>query len=207
VKVVEMSNLVVARYTDGRVLKGVTRDFSPNRAMFHIDPQDGSLPEELRFRQLKALFFVNSLDGDPARQDVRGFVHGPVETQQGKKIAVRFRDGEFICGYSLSWSPDREGFFMFPADVHSNNQRIYVITTSTLEVKAGPAAEVLAQRVLVEKPLPGASGVIRRPAGGGPHSQPPSGLRPMPPIGGRRPSGFLPRPPRGGGPERRTGTD
>jgi hypothetical protein len=201
---VDISNLVVARYLDGRTIKGVTRDFSPNRAMFHVDPQDGSPPVELRFRQLKALFFVNSLEGDPARQSVRGFVHGPVETQQGKKVAVRFRDGEFICGYTLSWSPDREGFFMFPADVHSNNQRIYVITASTLEVKAGPAAEVLAQRVLSEAPLPGASGNMRRP--GGRPSTPPSGLRPLPPIGGHRPSGFLPRPPRGGGPERRTGT-
>ena len=201
----DISNLVVARYLDGRTLKGVTRDFSPNRAMFHIDPQDGSPPIELRFRQLKALFFVNSLEGDPARQDVRGFVHGPVETQQGKKIAVRFRDGEFICGYTLSWSPDREGFFMFPADVHGNNQRIYVITGSTLEVKAGPAAEVLAQRVLSEAPLPGSSGVMRRPSGA--RLQRPSGLRPIPPVGGRRPSGFLPRPPGGGGPDRRTGTD
>jgi len=207
---VDISNLVVARYLDGRTLKGVTRDFSPNRAMFHIDPQDGSAPVELRFRQLKALFFVNSLEGDPARQEVRGFVHGPVETQQGKKVAVRFRDGEFICGYTLSWSPDREGFFMFPADVHSNNQRIYVITASTLEVKAGPAAEVLAQRVLSEAPLPGASGTMRRPGGAWPSRSgaPPSGLRPIPPVGGRRPSGFLPRPPRGGGPpERRTGSD
>jgi hypothetical protein len=210
-----MSNLVVARYTDGRALKGVTRDFSPNRAMFHIDPQDGSTPVEVRFRQLKALFFVHSLEGDPARQDVRGFVHGPLETQQGKKIAVRFRDGEFVCGYTLTWSPDREGFFMFPADVHSNNQRIFVITTSTLEVKAGPAAEVLAQRVLAEKPAQRASGILRVPRpqpwnpGQGPArtGTPPSGLRPMPPIGGHRPSGFLPRPPRGGGPDRKTGTE
>ena len=29
----DISNLVVARYLDGRTLKGVTRDFSPNRAM------------------------------------------------------------------------------------------------------------------------------------------------------------------------------
>ena len=204
----EISNLVVARYLDGRVLKGVTRDFSPNRVMFHVDPQDGSTTIELRFRQLKALFFVASLEGDPSRQDVRGFVHGPAETQQGKKIAVRFRDGEFICGYTLSWSPDREGFFLFPADTAGNNQRIYVVTSSTLEVKAGPAAEVLAQRVLSEGTLEGASGTLRRPGlPGTSRNVPPSGLRPMPPIGGRRPSGFLPRPPRGAGPERRTGSD
>jgi hypothetical protein len=192
------------------VLKGVTRDFSPNRAMFHVDPQDGGATVELRFRQLKALFFVASLEGDASRQDIRGFVHGPVETQQGKKIAVRFRDGEFICGYTLTWSPDREGFFMFPADVHGNNQRIYVITNSTVEVKAGPAAEVLAQRVLSEGPPKGASGTMRRPGASGRMQRPgapPSGLRPMPPVGGRRPSGFLPRPPRGGAPERRTGSD
>jgi hypothetical protein len=206
---VEISNLVVVRYLDGHKLKGTTRDFSPNRAMFHLDPQDGSPTVELRFRQLKALFFVNSLEGDPTRQDVRGFVHGPLENQHGKKIAVRFRDGELMCGYTLSWSPDREGFFMFPADVHSNNQRIYVITSATLEVKAGPAAEVLAQRVLSEAPLPGSSGLMRGPGGVRPGraGSPPSGLRPIPPVGGRRPSGFLPRPPRGGGPEGRTGTD
>ena len=199
----DISNLVVARYLDGRTLKGVTRDFSPNRAMFHINPQDGSAPVELRFRQLKALFFVNSLEGDPARQEVRGFVHGPVETQQGKKVAVRFRDGEFICGYTLSWSPDREGFFMFPADVHSNNQRIFVITGSTLEVKAGPAAEVLAQRVLAEAPARGDAPT--RSAPWSPNSLPsrPGTAQP----GGRRPSGFLPRPPRNPPPERRTGTD
>jgi hypothetical protein len=180
--VVEISNLVVARFLDGRVLKGVTRDFSPNRAMFHIDPQDGATTVELRFRQLKALFFVASLEGDPSRQDVRGFIHGPVETQQGKKVAVRFRDGEFICGYTLSWSPDREGFFMFPADVGSNNQRIYVITSSTLEVKRarrprcwrsacrarrrcrGPRARCAAR----VRAAPAGSGRARRPADCGP---------------------------------------
>jgi len=196
---VEISNLIVARYHDGRVLKGVTRDFSPNRAMFHVDPQDDGPTVELRFRQLKALFFVSSLEGDPSRQDVRGFVHGPAETSQGKKIAVRFKDGEFICGYTLSWSPDREGFFLFPADADSNNQRIFVITGSTLEIKAGPAAEVLAQRVLAEAPKGDAA-----PSTADPKRKP---IPIAPPPGSRRPSGFLPRPPRGGGPEQRTGSD
>jgi hypothetical protein len=197
---VEITNLVVARYLDGRLMKGVTRDFSPNRPIFHVDLQDGASAVELRFRQLKALFFVKALDGDPARQDVRGFVHGPAETQQGKKIAVRFRDGEFVCGYTLSWSPDREGFFMFPADANSNNQRIFVITGSTLEIKAGPAAEVLAQRVLAEAPAPGDVPFI-------PADPNRSRANPMPPLGGYRPSGFLPRPPRPGPPEERTGSD
>lgn len=195
----EITNLIVARYLDGRVLKGVTRDFSPNRAILHVDLQDGSPAVELRFKQLKALFFVRELEGDPSRQDVRGFVHGPAETQQGKKIAVRFRDGEFICGYTLSWSPDREGFFLFPANAATNNQRIYVITSSTVEIKAGPAAEVLAQRVLATQAAAAAGEPAEAP------EPPRRNITALPPLAGRRPSGFLPRPPQGG-PERRTGS-
>ena len=204
----EITNLVVARYLDGRVLKGVTRDFSPNRTMFHVDIHGEANTVELRFRQLKALFFVRTFEGDHTRQDLRGFVHGPAETQQGKKLAVRFRDGEFICGYTLSWSPDREGFFLFPADPSSNNQRIFVITNSTLEVKGGPAAEVLAQRVLDEAPTPGDSPSRARDTRRAPSNpaSAPAGL-PVPPMGGRRASGFLPRSPRGGPPEQRTGSD
>ena len=75
--------------------------------------------------------------------------HGtPAETMHGKKIAVRFKDGEVLCGYTLTYTPDRDGFFVFPSDVESNNQRIYVLTAAANEIKAGPAAEQLAQRHL-----------------------------------------------------------
>ena len=137
---------VVARYADGKVLKGSTQDFFPNRPSFHLLPADGSASVEIRCKQLKALFFVRSFEGDAARKDLRGFVAAPPETAQGKKIAVRFKDGELMCGYSLSYTADREGFFVFPADGGSNNSRVYVITSATAEVKAGPAAEALAQR-------------------------------------------------------------
>ncbi|MBI5167970.1 MAG: hypothetical protein HZA61_00640 [Candidatus Eisenbacteria bacterium] len=217
----QIHNLVVARYLDGRILKGVTNDFSPNRPGFHIEVDGTGEVVELRCRQLKALFFVKSFAGDPARQDVRGFVHGPAETAQGRKVAVRFRDGEFVCGYTLSWSPDREGFFLFPADVDSNNQRIYVISVATDEVKAGPQAEALANRMLADETArlgnatPGtathaapaygtgapshASAPIARPSALGPR---PSTLAPRPsglfPAGnstiGPRPSALRPRP-------------
>ena len=86
--------------------------------------------------------------GDPERKDLVGFVAAPPETAQGKKIAIRFQDGEILCGYTLSYAPDREGFFIFPADSGSNNTRIFVVTASTAEVKAGPAAELMIQRLL-----------------------------------------------------------
>lgn len=145
---VETKNLVVARFLDGRVMKGVTHDFTALRPSLHIHVEGTPEGVEVRVRQLKALFFVKSFEGSPARDDVRGFIDGPQENARGRKIAVRFRDGEFMCGYTMSWTPEREGFFIFPADEGGNNDRVYVVSAATAEVKAGPAAEVLAQRVL-----------------------------------------------------------
>jgi hypothetical protein len=65
---------------------------------------------------------------------------------QGKKVAVLFKDGELLCGYTLTYVPGRDGFFMFPADGDTNNLRVYVVNASTAEVKTGPEAEALAQR-------------------------------------------------------------
>jgi hypothetical protein len=140
-------NKVVAHFNNGKLVKGTTQDFFPNRPLFHVQPA-GEPSVEIRCRELKAIFFVKDLMGDAKRSDLRGFISAPSETQQGKKLAVRFKDGELLCGYSLTYSPDRDGFFVFPADGAGNNTRIYVISTSTAEVKAGPAAEALAQKVL-----------------------------------------------------------
>ncbi len=139
-------NKIVAHYVDGRLVKGTTQDFFPNRPMFHVKSQEGE-GIEVHCKDLKAVFFVRDLNGDSQRHDIRGFMTGPGETTQGKKLAVRFRDGEFLCGYSLSYAPDREGFFMFPADPGSNNIRIYVVTAAAVEVKAGAAAEGMAGKL------------------------------------------------------------
>jgi hypothetical protein len=73
-----------------------------------------------------------------------------VTTTQGKKVAVRFKDGELLCGHTLSYQPGRPGFFLHPIDAEGNNIRVYVVTASTAEIKAGPAAEVLAAQVLAQ---------------------------------------------------------
>jgi len=139
---------VVVRYLNGQVLKGTTQDFYPNRPQFHLLPADGGEPVAVRAADLKAVFFVKTLAGDRERKKLRGFVAAPAESAQGKKIAVRFKDGELICGYTLSYTPDRDGFFVSPADIGGNNIRIYVLTKAAVEIKAGPAADALAQRIL-----------------------------------------------------------
>jgi len=141
------NNKVVVRYLDGNVAKGTTQDFFPNRATFHVLPTSGGPAIEVRSRELKAVFFVKDFTGQSERLDVDGFLVSPGMVNQGRKIAVRFRDGEVICGYSVTFMPGREGFFIFPADAGANNTRVYVLSAATREVKVGPAAEALVSTI------------------------------------------------------------
>ena len=141
---------VVAHFMDGKLLKGTTQDFFPNRSTFHMIPAGGGQAIQVDCMLLKAVFFVKTLQGNPRRASIPGFIAAPAATAHGKKIAVRFKDGELLCGYTLSYQPDREGFFLFPADPESNNIRIYVLAVAALEIKAGPAADVLARKVLAQ---------------------------------------------------------
>ena len=140
-------NKVVARMLYGKRIKGTTQDFFPNRPAFHIQPTDGKPSIEIQVRDMKALFFVRDLAGNRQYKAVRGFAKGTMTSAQGKKIAVHFKDGELLCGYTLSYSPERETFFMLPADGGSNNLRVCIVTGSAGEIRVGPAAETLAGKV------------------------------------------------------------
>ena len=61
-------NKVVARYADGRLVKGVTADFVQTKDLFHVRPvtdPEGTKPVEIHTKELKALFFVKDYDGLP----------------------------------------------------------------------------------------------------------------------------------------------
>src|SRR4249920_2591070 len=131
---------VVVRFSNGQKLKGTTQDFKPASPRFHLIPAEGGPPVDVRMDDLKAVFFVHDLQGKPSRPKLKGFLDAPAESSLGKKVAVRFRDDELLCGYTLAWSADRKGFFVSPADSESNNIRIYVVTAAAAEVRVGPAA-------------------------------------------------------------------
>lgn len=139
---------VVVRFTDGRTLKGTTHDFKPASPRFHLVPPAGGSAVEVRLEALKAVFFVRDFEGRPSRAKLRGFLDAPAVTAQGKKVAVQFRDGELLCGHTMTFAPDRAGFFVFPADHDGNNLRAFVLTAAAVAIKVGPAAEQLAREVL-----------------------------------------------------------
>jgi hypothetical protein len=47
---------------------------------------------------------------------------------------VVFKDSEVILGTTQGYQPGRPGFFIFPADPRSNNERVYVVSSATQEI-------------------------------------------------------------------------
>ena len=130
-----MANKIVARYSNGRVVKGFTSDFFPTKDVFHLATSNaaGSKMVEVRVADLKALFFVKDLTGNPTHNDVKSF--DPARPQAGRKVIVTFADGEVLVGTTQGYDPARAGFFVVPADPGSNNDRCFVVTTAVKDVK------------------------------------------------------------------------
>lgn len=139
------NNLVVARYRNGQVIKGYTRDFFPERPVFHVLPKGGAQSVPVKLTELKGVFFVRDLLGNRLRHKNRRFPAQDPGPQSGRRIAVLFEDGELLVGHSQTYSPERPGFFVFPLDPQGNNLRVYVVRAATKQVKLGPMAEELAR--------------------------------------------------------------
>ncbi len=124
---------VVAHYQDGTVLKGLTNDFFPAKDQFHLVPADGQPgegPVEVLIANLKAVFFVRDLIGSPDHKESNAFD----QPMAGRKIRVVFKDGEELVGTTNGYQPGRPGFFMFPADGTSNNERCFVVSAAAKEI-------------------------------------------------------------------------
>ncbi len=74
---------------------------------------------------------MKDLEGNKNHQDN----YNDLIAAGGRKIRVLFVDGETVVGYTLSYSPDRSGFFMTPADLQGNNERIFVVKSATEKVE------------------------------------------------------------------------
>ncbi|UCG30389.1 MAG: hypothetical protein JSV53_00510 [candidate division WOR-3 bacterium] len=136
-------NRIVVHFKDGRLLKGYTHDFNPVKDSFHINSelaQDKGKITEVFCPNLKAIFFVKTLEGNANYKEKKRFDEVDTTNLRGIKIKIEFNDGEVMCGISLGYSKNRKGFFIIPVDPQSNNERVYVIASSVRGVKLGSAA-------------------------------------------------------------------
>src|SRR5512139_3285183 len=120
---------VVARYTDGRVIKGFTQDFSPNKDRFHLTLDDNRRTIEVIVQRLKAVFVVRDFSGSPQYKERKRYLQG--ENPGGVKLEVTFADGEVLVGSTpLGYDPKRQGFFVTPADPKGNNLRVFAVASA-----------------------------------------------------------------------------
>jgi hypothetical protein len=127
---------VVVHYKDGQIVKGHTSDFMPTKISFHVTTLvDHKETIEVAISLLKAVFFVKTFEGDKNHLtheifSMENFTFDDVSP----KVSVHFLDGEVMYGMTNGYEPDRMGFFLFPADKKTNNERVFVIKESTASV-------------------------------------------------------------------------
>jgi hypothetical protein len=110
---------VVLRYRDGRTERATLEPIDPSREVLIVQ-RDG-VAAEVPFSDLKAVFFPRTGPDDA------------LEPASGMQIAVEFNDGEVIRGVA-QYNPERNGFFLFPAD-RSKNDRIFVVNSAIVSIE------------------------------------------------------------------------
>jgi hypothetical protein len=115
-----MDERVVLRYRDGRTERAALEPIDATRQMLKVRRDDGEAAE-VPFSDLKAVFFPR-LAGEEA-----------LEPASGMQISIEFNDGEVIRGQA-QYNPERNGFFLFPAD-RSKNDRIFIVNSAIVSIE------------------------------------------------------------------------
>ena len=127
---------VIIRFKDGRKLKGYVSDFFSKISDFSFQKNPSGKETHLDIDDLKAIFFVKDLDGNPDYAEKKIFSDD--QTYMGKKVKVIYHDGEVAVGTVLSYNPKRPGFLMIPSDEQSNNLKIFVVSSAVKELRFLP---------------------------------------------------------------------
>ena len=117
---------VVARFKDGSLVKGKIHDFSIAKSKFRFETIKGER-RKISVEELKAIFWVKDFQGNKNHRDKFNF---DLDIG-GRRIRVRFLDGELIIGHTIGYSSNQPGMFMVPLDTASNNMGVFVIKSAT----------------------------------------------------------------------------
>jgi hypothetical protein len=122
---------IVLHFLDGEILKGTTWNFSADRPWFYLIKSTTGEKTRVDSSQLKAIFFVKTFEGNPLlRKNYDLSLPG-----LGTKVSICFKDGETTFGYTYGLNQERNGFFLFPSDRYSNNEKVFVLTAATQEIR------------------------------------------------------------------------
>ena len=138
----------VLRFLDGRMLKGFLTGFSEQADEINLrDPESGKV-SRVKTDELKAVFFVRTFEGDRKYDEKKCY---GIRKPRGHRTFVKFRDGEDIIGFlegAVPWEKGffldhhsmkgLKGFYLLPADDHSNNVRIFVFAAAVRDATVVP---------------------------------------------------------------------
>ena len=94
---------------------------------FHIRRLESHVVEEISVKDVKAVFYVNSFEGDSDHKHLNFHTRAPIV--HGIWMRFQFLDGEVMEGIvfnSIRYLVD-PGFFLLPTDPDSNNKLVYVV--------------------------------------------------------------------------------
>jgi small nuclear ribonucleoprotein (snRNP)-like protein len=139
---------VVVRFLNGTMLKGLIRNFSVEATEIHIEEAETGVEHRIPLAELKAVFFVKSLEGNRAHREKKVFGARKDADYLGRKVYIKFKDGENMYGFyrgDIPWKQGyfvaephstAQGFFITPTDSESNNIRIFVVGSSLKDITA-----------------------------------------------------------------------
>lgn len=112
----------VLRYRDGRTERVTLREIEVSRGLLTVLRDGADQTDEVSFSLLKAVFFPRVASREETPADAGGSM-----------LAVEFTDGEIIRG-TAAYNPERNGFFLFPAD-RMKNDRVFVVNSAIASIE------------------------------------------------------------------------
>lgn len=137
----------VTRLINGKVLKGYIKEFSPDQNEVNIKEEVTGNMHPVRIGDVKAVFFVKSFEGDHEHKERKSYGLAKIK---GKRVFVKFRDGEGLVGFlegDVPWQKgfflskqdsNLKGFFLLPVDEDTNNIKVFVVSSSVDDVTVVP---------------------------------------------------------------------
>jgi hypothetical protein len=117
--VLEGDHRVVIHLLDGQVRRGSVRDLDVAAGIVPLESASGV--ENIPVDRLKAIFFMRAPgSGKPSAI--------------GQKIRLTFQDGRQVVGFSTDYQTGDPGFFLIPADLKTNTERIFVYRWSVYSI-------------------------------------------------------------------------
>lgn len=121
---------IIVRRADGKILKGYSKDFSPEKPVFHLSRERTGTEkaEEINLFDLKAVFFVDTLASSINTKGIRKFAE--TDILAGRKAEIVFKDGEILQGRVMKYNPSDSGFFFFWVGPSSYKMQAFIVNTA-----------------------------------------------------------------------------